>query len=175
MPDLQYRPRSIGLPSQVLWGLRPRSVGFPSPVHSFVAGPQGFRRRSAGFPSQVRAFSVAGPGVFRPRSAVLPMTGDGFRHFVPSSVAGPRQNYGPGTIRRWTGDATVKDRERNGVGPGTVRRWTGDATVFDRGRFSAFCAFWRRRSPTKLQTWDATVYDRGQKPRRPGTDKNAGF
>ena len=38
-----------------------------------------------------------------------------------------------------------------------------------RGRFSAFCTFWRRRSPTKLRTGDGTMVDRRRKTYGLGT------
>ncbi len=72
--------------------------------------------------------------------------------------------YSPSTVFSLSVAGPAVFHPRSEDFPSRVRSFS-----LDRGRFSAICAFWRRRSSTKLQTGDGTVLDRGRKPYGPGT------
>ena len=91
---------------------RRRSWVFPLPVGGrSVAGPWLFRPRSAFSLGTCDAFrplarsAVAGPWLFHPRSAFSPVTCDAFRPLVRSAVAGPPTFRGPAPPRPRTCDA----------------------------------------------------------------------
>ena len=123
--------------------------------------------------AQVRTLSAAGPH-FCPG----PATVFGLLCILASPVPNKTTDQGRKPHRPETQSPSTRDanpiyylsqvRTISAAGPDIICRRSEHYlsqvrnSALDLRRYSAFCAFWRRRSPTKLRTGDVNPTDRGQ-------------